>query len=101
MNILTRYLLCPLSSMNVHYASEGRELNWHFDNSEFAITVQLQASKAGGDFENLRDAEKGDIHFSGVAEIVEGNFQPEALSVAPSTLVLFRGYNLIDRVTPT
>ena len=61
----------------------------------------MQASKAGGDFENLRDAEKSDIHFSGVAEIVEGNFQPEALSVAPSTLVLFRGHNLINRVTPT
>ena len=28
----------PLSSINVHYAHEGQELGWHFDNSSFAIT---------------------------------------------------------------
>ena len=33
----------PLSSINVHYAGEGQELNWHFDNSEFAITLLLQS----------------------------------------------------------
>jgi len=38
----------PLSSINVHYAGEGQELNWHFDNSEFAITLLLQAPLAGG-----------------------------------------------------
>ena len=38
----------PLSSVNVHYANEGQELNWHFDNSEFAITLLLQSPKAGG-----------------------------------------------------
>ena len=50
----------PLSSINVHYAAKGQELNWHFDNSKFAITLLLQAPKGGGHFEyvsNLRNAE--------------------------------------------
>ncbi|MBT6533524.1 MAG: 2OG-Fe(II) oxygenase, partial [Marinovum sp.] len=45
----------PLSSINVHFASEGQELNWHFDNSEFAITLLLQSPKAGGRFEYVKD----------------------------------------------
>jgi len=28
-----------LSGINIHYASEGEELGWHFDNSSFAITL--------------------------------------------------------------
>ncbi|HBM69613.1 MAG TPA: arpA protein, partial [Rhodobacteraceae bacterium] len=94
----------PLSSINVHYAGEGQELNWHFDNSEFAITLLLQAPLAGGEFEylrDLRDAEKGDMNFSGVQAVVEGKRQPEALSVEPGTLVLFRGRNAMHRVAPT
>jgi hypothetical protein len=44
-----------LSSINVHYADEGQELGWHFDNSEFAITLLLQAPQSGGQFEYVRD----------------------------------------------
>ena len=31
----------PLSSINIHYANHGEELGWHFDNSEFAITLLI------------------------------------------------------------
>ena len=64
-----------MSSINVHYAGAGKELNWHFDNSEFAITLLLQAPEAGGVFEyvrDLRDAEAGDMNFAGVAELLDG-----------------------------
>ncbi len=40
----------PLSSINVHYAGRGQELNWHFDNSEFAITLLLQSPIGGVNF---------------------------------------------------
>jgi hypothetical protein len=58
-----------LSSINLHYASEGQELGWHFDNSSFAITLLIQKPQAGGVFEyveNLRDADAGDMNFDGV-----------------------------------
>jgi hypothetical protein len=93
-----------LSSINVHYASEGEELGWHFDNSSFAITLLLQAPEAGGSFEyikDLRDAEAGEMNFEGVKSLLDGITKPEVLKVEPGTLVLFRGKNSIHRVTPT
>jgi hypothetical protein len=40
----------PLSSFNIHCASKGQELGWHFDNSSFTITLLIQkpAPKASG-----------------------------------------------------
>ena len=93
----------PLSSVNVHYANDGQELNWHFDNSEFAITLLLQSPKAGGDFEyvkDLRDADAGDMNYDGVSAVVEGRSRVERLHIDPGTLVLFRGRNSMHRVTP-
>ena len=94
----------PLSSINVHYADEGQELGWHFDNSEFAITLLLQAPHSGGQFQyvrDLRDATAGEMNFTGVAAVLDGEATVEKLAVTPGTLVLFRGRNSMHRVTPT
>lgn len=94
----------PLSSVNVHYAGEGKELNWHFDNSEFAITLLLQSPEAGGQFEyvrDLRNADKGEMNFEGVEALLDGQITPQVLALEPGTLVLFKGRNSIHRVTPT
>ena len=77
-----------LSSINVHYASEGQELNWHFDNSKFAITLLLQAPDSGG-------------NFTGVEAVLNGETETNRLETHPGTLILFRGQNSIHRVTPT
>ncbi len=94
----------PLSSINVHYANEGQELNWHFDNSEFAITLLLQSPKGGGSFDyvkNLRSAETGEMNYEYVEAYVDGLREPTSLNVNPGTLMLFRGRNSMHRVTPT
>lgn len=94
----------PLSSINIHYAPAGKELGWHFDNSEFAITLLLQAPEAGGEYQyikDLRDAEAGDMNFEGVDAALEGKLAPTTLPITPGTLVLFRGRNALHRVTPT
>lgn len=94
----------PMSSINVHYASDGEELGWHFDNSNFAITLLLQAPEAGGSFEyikDFRDSEAGEMNFEGVESLLDGSTKPDVLKVEPGTLVLFRGKNSIHRVTPT
>jgi hypothetical protein len=94
----------PLSSINVHYADEGQELGWHFDNSEFAITLLLQAPQSGGQFEyvrDLRDAEAGEMNFAGVAAVLDGEAVIERPMVTQGTLMLFRGRNAMHRVTPT
>jgi hypothetical protein len=93
----------PLSSINIHYAERGQELGWHFDNSSFAITLLIQKPDAGSRFEyikDLRDADAGDMNYTGVEDLLDGRVQPEILSMEPGTLVLFRGRNSIHRVSP-
>lgn len=94
----------PMSSVNLHFAKTGQELGWHFDNSTFAITLLIDKPESGGVFEylkDLRDADKGDMNFDAVGDLLAGKTQPEALQMEPGTLVLFRGKNSIHRVTPT
>jgi len=92
-----------LSSINIHYASEGQELGWHFDNSSFAITLLLQNPEKGGDFQyvrSLRYTADGEVNFDGVREVLDGKRNVQDLEIEPGTLVLFRGGESIHRVTP-
>lgn len=94
----------PLSAVNIHYAKDGQELGWHFDNSSFAITLLIDKPEAGGEFEYLRDvrdADAGEYNFDTVGDLLDGKIEPSRLSMDPGTLVLFRGRNSIHRVTPT
>ena len=93
-----------LSSINVHFAADGMELGWHFDNSSFAVTMLLQAPDDGGHFEYVpavRDADAGDMAFDHVGRILSGGEAVQTLEFEPGDLVLFRGRNAMHRVTPT
>lgn len=111
----------PLSSINVHYASDGQELGWHFDNSSFAITLLLQEPEDGGVFEYVphvrhsfkqeqeqeqekveEDSQDGNnkaMEYEMVKKILGGDIVPETLDIKPGTLVLFRGKDSLHRVT--
>ncbi|MDI9278601.1 2OG-Fe(II) oxygenase [Pantoea sp. EABMAA-21] len=94
----------PLSSINLHYAPDGQELGWHFDNSSFAITLLVQKPRAGGVFQyvkDLRDADAGEMNFDGVAAVLDQRQPVDALAIEAGDLVLFRGRNSMHRVTPT
>lgn len=94
----------PLSSINLHYASEGQELGWHFDNSSFAITLLIQKPVGGGVFEyikNVRDASAGEMNFEAVRQVLDGEKTTHKLSIEVGDLVLFRGRDALHRVTPT
>jgi hypothetical protein len=93
----------PLSSINVHYAERGQELGWHFDNSEFAITLLIQKPDAGGRFEyvpGLRNSATGEVDEEGIAALLDGRLEPQVAEIEPGTLVLFRGRDAIHRVSP-
>ena len=94
----------PLSSINLHYASEGQELGWHFDNSSFAITLLVQKPEAGAEFEyvkNVRNADTGNMNYTDAGNILDGHTPVTTLSMDPGCLVLFRGRDSMHRVTPT
>ena len=91
-----------LSSINVHYASAGRELGWHFDNSSFAVTMLLQAPEAGGVFEYVPNVRTNDTYeHARIGEVLEFNETPLRLDIETGDLVVFRGHDALHRVTPT
>lgn len=105
--ILSEEALYPyadsLSSVNIHYARHTEELNWHFDNSSFAVTLMVQPARAGGEFEyvrDVRDADAGEMGFEQAEAVVDGRHQIDSLSLAAGDLLLFRGRNSLHRVTP-
>lgn len=92
----------PLARFNLMAYFEGEALNWHFDRSEFTITLLMQKPDNGGVFEyrsELRTPD--DPNYDGVARLLSGQ-DPDmkSMSVDPGTLNVFKGVNTAHRVTP-
>jgi hypothetical protein len=91
-----------LTSVNVLVFREGDQLGWHFDESDYAVTLLLSSASAGGLFEyapNIRAP--GDENYAVIQRVLAG---PSASSaVAPlraGSLMIFRGRRSLHRVTP-
>jgi len=80
----------------------GDELGWHFDRSEFAVTLMLQPSAAGGAYQYVKDLRTADDeNRDGVSDVLDGDQAPVVtLHNEPGTLSLFRGRYSMHRVTP-
>jgi hypothetical protein len=92
----------PVGACSVMLYDEGGELGWHFDNSEFAVTLMLQASEDGGSFEFvpwIRDAREERYADVG-AVLAGGSGGVLPMNGAAGTLALFEGRYSIHRVTP-
>eukprot|EP00669_Euglena_mutabilis_P005528 TRINITY_DN17023_c0_g1_i1.p1 TRINITY_DN17023_c0_g1~~TRINITY_DN17023_c0_g1_i1.p1 ORF type:complete len:279 (+),score=34.94 TRINITY_DN17023_c0_g1_i1:34-837(+) len=92
----------PLDCLEIATFDPGDELSWHFDNSDFSVTLMLQPSDQGGILEYfpaLRSEE--DPNYEGVRRAMNGDlpgcrqFRPES-----GALALFRGRHALHRVTP-
>ena len=92
-----------LSSINYNYYEKNQQLGWHFDNASFAITLMIQSSKSGGNFQYInkgRDVEKNFINKNLIKSVLENKYKPNQVIVDPGTLILFYGRNYLHRVTP-
>ena len=92
-----------LSSINLNYYQKGQQLGWHFDNASFAITLMIQSSTKGGEFEYItegRDSNSDYIDKSLLSNVIEGKTKPNFLDVSQGTLILFYGRDYLHRVTP-
>lgn len=91
----------PLDACEISYFNPGDELGWHFDNSEFSVTLMLREPDLGGDFEYfpaIRSAD--DERFDSVAAAIAGEVEPQVLPTAPGTLAIFQGRHALHRVSP-
>ncbi|MGQ0830997.1 MAG: HalD/BesD family halogenase [Microthrixaceae bacterium] len=97
----------PLGAMNLAVMRAGDALGWHFDQTDFVVSLAIQASDAGGEFENvqrLRWREGGGIdeQYDTVARVLAGE-APELVTtvpMTPGTLMVFEGRWSLHRVTP-
>jgi hypothetical protein len=92
----------PLGALNLAAMADGDELAWHFDQTDFVVSIALQRSETGGEFECApRLRTEDDEHYEGVARCIEGH--PDApvtvLEFEPGTLMLFEGRHSLHRVT--
>ena len=92
----------PLGALNLAVMTAGDELAWHFDQTDFVVSLALVTADRGGDFEyvpNLRTAT--DERYDAVAAVLDGvGAGVTRLSMTPGTLLLFEGRHALHRVTP-
>lgn len=94
----------PIGALNVAVMTDGDELGWHYDQTDFVVSLAIQSSDTGGDFENvalLRGAE-GEENYDTVSEILAGGGREHVVTepMTPGTLMLFEGRRSLHQVTP-
>lgn len=92
---------CPLGAINVAVMKDKDYLRWHFDQSDFVVSINLQDPEEGGKFEYVRNIRsKEDPRYDEVRALLKGGRENvEILDNPPGCLVLFEGRYTIHRVT--
>ncbi|HVI88473.1 MAG TPA: 2OG-Fe(II) oxygenase family protein [Dongiaceae bacterium] len=93
----------PLAALNIQNFAHGQQLGWHFDRSDFSVTLSIQAPEAGGDFEYVRMLRKeGDECYDSVGRFLDDPTTQDILVLpqVPGTLTMFRGRYSLHRVAP-
>ncbi len=92
----------PLGALNLAVMGDGDVLQWHFDQTDFVVSIALQPSDDGGDFEVapfIRTAT--DERYDRVRRVLDGTSdEVVTLPMTPGTLLVFEGRNSIHRVSP-
>jgi hypothetical protein len=87
----------PLDALEIAVFGDGDELGWHFDNSEFSVTVMYQQAESGGHFDYCRVPRED---YPAVRKILHGTTDGVVrLPGGPGTLAVFRGQHAMHRVT--
>lgn len=92
----------PFGALNVAVMRDGDELAWHFDQTDFVVSIALRDADEGGDFEYapyVRSA--ADERYDDVRAVLDGDrSRVERVPMTPGTLLLFQGRHSLHRVTP-
>jgi hypothetical protein len=92
----------PLGALNLAVMGDGEQLQWHFDQTDFVVSLALQDADEGGDFEvspRIRTAD--DEHYDHVAAVLGGDHSSVVtLPMTPGTLLVFAGRYSLHRVSP-
>ena len=90
----------PLGACSVNVFVDGGEHGWHFDESEFSVTLMVQAPESGGAFEYVPRIRRRADEKSIVAAVLDGDRrQVRELPFTAGALLIFGGRETLHRVT--
>jgi hypothetical protein len=91
----------PFGALNLAVMGAGEQLQWHFDQTDFVVSLAIQTAATGGNFEvapRIRSAD--DEHYDEVAAVLGGDHTPViTLPMNPGTLLVFEGRYSLHRVS--
>jgi len=92
----------PMGALNLAVMGDGDELQWHFDQTDFVVSLALQDAEEGGDFEVAPFIRTGDDErYDDVARVLAGDRASLTVQpMMPGTLLVFAGRNSMHRVSP-
>jgi hypothetical protein len=90
-----------LGALNLAVMVDGDELWWHFDQTDFVVSIALQAAESGGDFEYAPQIRSPDDEcYDAVGRLLRGEHNGAVtVPMEPGTLMLFEGRHSAHRVT--
>ncbi len=90
----------PLGACSINVFVDGGAHGWHFDESEFTVTLMLQSPEAGGAFEFVPRIRGLDNEREIVASVLNGDrSRVVVLPFTVGTLLIFGGRQTLHRVT--
>jgi hypothetical protein len=92
----------PFGALNLAVMVAGDELQWHFDQTDFVVSLAIQTADHGGDFEvHPRIRSGDDERYDDVARVLAGTRDGVVtLPMVPGTLLVFEGRHSLHRVSP-
>jgi hypothetical protein len=95
----------PLGGLNLAVMRDGDTLAWHYDQTDFVVSLAVQESETGGDFEcvpTTRTSVDGELdeRYDEVGAILGGDeSRVIIIPMTPGTLMLFEGRHTLHRVS--
>jgi hypothetical protein len=92
----------PFGALNLAVMGEGDQLQWHFDQTDFVVSLAIQTASVGGHFEVAPRVRRPDDEcYDQVGAVLAGDRSSVVtLTMAPGTLLLFEGRYSLHRVSP-
>lgn len=92
----------PLGAVNLTSMVEGDVQGWHYDSTDFVVSIGVQSSRGGGHFEcapMIRS--ETDERYEDVADVLRGESdRVEIYPLTPGTMMIFHGRHSLHRVSP-
>lgn len=92
----------PFGALNLAVMTQGDELQWHFDQTDFVVSLAIQAADGGGEFEvHPRIRSPHDERYDRVGAVLDGDGSGcVTLPMVAGTLLVFEGRHSLHRVSP-